>query len=309
MKKIAFGLFVSIISSMAYADRFVDYDPDGTSAPLWLLVYIPIALVALVHEESPLHDWANSQPLIALGTFFMLPIVFLFKKLLAVIVLVVIFLFLLRLFRKSDSSDDHSYEKKYRSDQVQSLTVDPMQTETSHRPPQKVVGSSAENSFDRFISHATKMGAINCEKKEKMAEEFISYLTSEIDWSSVNHYRKTGGLDPDLGKFVLLVCTGILFFPLIVDEDSPKLFQFSEEKMLVWGDQSILKISKICSKEMLSMSFIDLDFSSLDDECRDLDDDQFSRDVELAVRHILKRYQDTISVLQQLGNPPVLADA
>ncbi len=104
MKKLTSFLILLVAHMSAHAGRFVEGDPDGSSLPIWIVIYLAIGIVALVHERSPLHEWAQASPGRALAIYLFLPMLFLFKKMLALVVLVVILLVVFSLFRGEDDS-------------------------------------------------------------------------------------------------------------------------------------------------------------------------------------------------------------
>ena len=157
---------------------------------------------------------------------------------------------------------------------------------------------TSSNSHSAFAKHALRVAAINFENKEKLASEFHSFLSSQIDWSSVNHYKRTGGIDPELGDIVLLICILILFQPLMIDEDSPISLQLTEVQKTKFAPSLLIEIGKICAAEIVSGSFIDLNFSDIDES--ETVDYEFSRDVKRASNHIFQQYSHTIAYLQQV---------
>jgi hypothetical protein len=113
-----------------------------------------------------------------------------------------------------------------------------------------------------------------------------------------NHYKKTGGIDPELGGIVLLICILILFQPLMIDEDSPISLQLTDAQKTKYVPSLLNEIAKICATEIVSSSFIDLNFSDIDEsEAVDYD---FSRDVKRATNHIFQQFSHTIAYLQQV---------
>lgn len=123
MKKLTSLLILLIAHMSAYASRFVEGDPDGSSLPIWVGIYLVIGIVALVHERSPLHEWAQVSPGRALAIYLFLPMLFLFKKVSALVVLAVILLVVLSLFRVKNgpSTTDESVLSHDSADEINEL--------------------------------------------------------------------------------------------------------------------------------------------------------------------------------------------
>jgi uncharacterized membrane protein len=123
LKRLTSLLILLIAQMSAYASRFVEGDTDGSSLPIWVCVYLAIGIAALVHERSPLHEWAEANPGRAFAIYLFLPMLFLFKKVLALVVLIVIFLVVFSLFRgKIDpSSTDENVLGHDSADEIHDL--------------------------------------------------------------------------------------------------------------------------------------------------------------------------------------------
>lgn len=157
-----------------------------------------------------------------------------------------------------------------------------------------------------FFSHASRVALINFENREKLALEFHSFLKTEIDWSTVNRYRGSGGIDPNLGGIVLLIYIIILFQPLSIDEDSPLELQLSPEQKEMWSSDVLNKIITICSTFNISNIFMETDFDLGNEVEEDLDDEDylFKDHVTRACWRIYNHYCLIINCMQQLGRVP-----
>jgi hypothetical protein len=75
---------------------------EGIALPDWVKIYLAIGFVCLVHEKSPIHEWAKDRPLMAFLIFFTIPLVLLSKLFLGVSI-VILFLFLIFSFFRKDN--------------------------------------------------------------------------------------------------------------------------------------------------------------------------------------------------------------
>jgi hypothetical protein len=155
--------------------------------------------------------------------------------------------------------------------------------------------------------HLSRVALINFEDREKLALEFHNYLTAEIDWSIVGLlFSGKKGIDPELGRIVLLINILILFQPLSIGEDSPPQLQLSAEQRERWSPEQLSKIAKICSTSDISSIFREIDFPNLDDDAQDLGDEDylFNEDVRVASSRIKNSYFLAINAMQVLRRTP-----
>jgi uncharacterized membrane protein len=310
MKKLVSLVITLLVLTSANANRFVEVDSDGGSLPSWLIGYLLIGVVVLVHEKSPFREWANLNPMSAIGLFLLLPVLFLFKKLMAVVGLIFVVLVGYAMFRgsrvpsrmsTSDEANDKSIQKARREVTRSTSQKSGESSQIASFYPLNPVDPVSSGFSEEQIFHASRIAQINIEDREKLALEFHTVLKKSIDWSNVNHYRKTGGLDSDLGNIVLLICVLMFFQPLAIDQDSPESLQISDEQIKKWVQSVVPKIANICSSEIVSNIFVEFNFDEPDQFAFSDVDFAFEKDVRLAARHVLNCFSLPFITLQIIG--------